>query len=84
MISLGEELGIDIPPSVKVSCLVKLIKEREDFAEEFVKCQLEFIQEEKVIEALMKEAKRIKTEEKRKERKFELRRFILFKWLIHY
>ena len=40
LITLGEELGIDIPPNAKVTSLVKLIKESEDFDEEFVKCRL--------------------------------------------
>ena len=40
LISLDEELGIDIPPNAKVTSLVKLIKESEDFDEEFVKCRL--------------------------------------------
>ena len=73
LITLCEELGIDIPPNVKVTNLVKLIKESEDFDEEFVKCRLEIIQEERAIEAA-KEAKRIEIEEKQKEREFELRR----------
>ena len=87
LITLGEELGIDIPPNTKVTSLVKLIKESEDFDEEFVKCRLEIIQEEKTIaeeraieaakEAkwieIAAEAKRIEIEEKQKEREIEVR-----------
>ena len=47
LISLGEELGTDISPDAKVTSLVKLINESENFDEEFVKCRLEIIQEEK-------------------------------------
>ena len=78
LISLGEELGIDIPPNAKVTSFVKLIKESEDFEEVFVKCRLEIIQEERTIAEewaieAAKEAKRIEIEEKQKEREFELR-----------
>ena len=66
LISLGEEISIDIPPSGKVKSLIKLIKESENFNEKFVKYRLEIIQEEKAIEA-PKEAKRIKIEEKQRE-----------------
>ena len=69
LISLGEELGIDIPPNAKVTSLVKLIEVSEDFDEEFVKCRLEIMQEE-MAEV---EAKRIEIEEKQKEREFELK-----------
>ena len=70
LISFGEELGIDIPPNAKVTSFVKLIKESEDFDEEFVKCRLEITQEEKG----RAEARRIEIEKKLKEREFELRR----------
>ena len=78
LISLVEKLDIDIPPYPKVTSLVKLIKESEDFDVEFVKCRLEIMQEERTIveqraiEAA-KEAKQIEIEEKQKEGEFELR-----------
>ena len=75
LISLGEELDIDFPPNAKVTSLVKLIKQSEDFDKEFVKCRLEIIQEERSIEAAKEakrseiedEARRIEIKEKQKE-----------------
>ena len=44
LIPLGEEIDIDIPLNAKV---ISLVKESEDFNDEFVKCQLEIMQQKR-------------------------------------
>ena len=44
LIPLGEEIDIDIPLNAKV---ISLVKESEDFNDEFVKCRLEIIQQKR-------------------------------------
>ena len=70
LVSLSEELDIDIPPNAKVTSLIKLIKKSEDFDEEFAKCQLEIIQEERTIakERAIEAAKRSQMNRRKTER----------------
>ena len=56
-----EEIGIDIPFNAKVTSLVKLVKESEDFDEEFVKYLLGIVQGERTNKAV-KEVEKIERE----------------------
>ena len=72
MLSLGEEIGINIFANANITSLVKLIKKTEVFDEKCIKCRLEITHEESAIETA-KEAKRVEIEEIDKDREFELR-----------